>query len=181
MKADSCCNLISSWFPDFVCLSRADYYVIIYNCNVIWSCHCPKNLLAKHCSRIRKKLFLNFFWAHAVSWTDVMISKIFSLKNLAKKLSFLTQNKATFYNNLIITFVFKKNANFFRRKLGKIVENCDHNINPWPSKIYTWSFFLPTSFFPSSFRPRKKRNLEKIGLHWKAIARFYTPSKKSTA
>jgi hypothetical protein len=24
-----------------------------------------------------------------------------------------------------------KNANIFRRKLGKIAENCDHNIDPW--------------------------------------------------
>jgi hypothetical protein len=27
--------------------------------------------------------------------------------------------------------VFEKNANFFRRKLAKIAENCDHNIDPW--------------------------------------------------
>jgi hypothetical protein len=27
--------------------------------------------------------------------------------------------------------VFKKNANFFRRKLAKIAENCDANIDPW--------------------------------------------------
>jgi hypothetical protein len=31
---------------------------------------------------------------------------------------------------LIITLVFEKNANFFRRKLAKIAENCDHNIDP---------------------------------------------------
>jgi hypothetical protein len=32
---------------------------------------------------------------------------------------------------VIITFVFEKNANFFGRKLAKIAENCDHNIDPW--------------------------------------------------
>jgi hypothetical protein len=32
---------------------------------------------------------------------------------------------------VIITLVFEKNANFFCRKLSKIVENCDHNIDPW--------------------------------------------------
>jgi hypothetical protein len=48
----------------------------------------------------------------------------------AKKLAFLTQNKAKFWKKLIITLVFKKNANFFRRKLAKIAENCDHNIDP---------------------------------------------------
>jgi hypothetical protein len=31
---------------------------------------------------------------------------------------------------MIITLVFKKNDNFFRRKLGKIAENWDHNIDP---------------------------------------------------
>jgi hypothetical protein len=31
---------------------------------------------------------------------------------------------------LITLLVFKKNANFFRRKLEKIAENCDHNIDP---------------------------------------------------
>jgi hypothetical protein len=49
--------------------------------------------------------------------TDVMIFKIFSPKNSAKKLTFLTQNKAKFCKILIITLVFEKNANFF-------AENC---------------------------------------------------------
>jgi hypothetical protein len=41
-----------------------------------------------------------------------MIFKIFSPKNSAKKLAFLTQNKAKLYKSLIITLVFEKNANF---------------------------------------------------------------------
>jgi hypothetical protein len=44
--------------------------------------------------------------------TDVMILKIFSPKNLAKNLAFLTRDKAKFKKKLIITLVFKKNANF---------------------------------------------------------------------
>jgi Ni,Fe-hydrogenase III small subunit len=51
---------------------------------------------------------------------DVMIFKIFSPKNSAKKLAFLTQNEAKLCKILIITLVFEKNANFFRRKLSKI-------------------------------------------------------------
>jgi hypothetical protein len=31
---------------------------------------------------------------------------------------------------MIITLVFKKKRQFFRLKLGKIAENCDHNIDP---------------------------------------------------
>jgi hypothetical protein len=60
--------------------------------------------------------------------TDVMIFKIFSPKNLAKKLAFLTQNKDKLCKILIITLVFEKSANFV--KLSKIAENCDHNIDP---------------------------------------------------
>jgi hypothetical protein len=59
-----------------------------------------------------------------------MILKIFSHKNLAKKSAFLTQTKGNFAEKVIITLVFEKNANFFRRKLAKIAENCDHNIDP---------------------------------------------------
>jgi hypothetical protein len=55
--------------------------------------------------------------------------KIFSAKKLRKKFAFLTQNKAKLCEILIITLVFEKNA-IFRRKLSKIAENCDHNIDP---------------------------------------------------
>jgi hypothetical protein len=44
--------------------------------------------------------------------TDVMIFKIFSPKKIAKKLAFLTQNKAKLCKILIITLVLEKNANF---------------------------------------------------------------------
>jgi hypothetical protein len=49
--------------------------------------------------------------------TDVMIFKIFSPKNSAKKIAFLTQNKSKLCKILIITLVFEKNADFF-------AENC---------------------------------------------------------
>jgi hypothetical protein len=42
-----------------------------------------------------------------------MIFKIFSPKNLAKKLAFWSQNKAKLCKILIITLVFEKNAKFF--------------------------------------------------------------------
>jgi hypothetical protein len=51
--------------------------------------------------------------------TVVMIFKIFSLKNSAKKLAFLTQNKAKLCKHLIITLVFEKNANFFAENWRK--------------------------------------------------------------
>jgi hypothetical protein len=50
-------------------------------------------------------------------------------KILAKKLALLTKNKAKLFKNLIVTLVFEKNA-IFGRKLLKIAENCDHNIDP---------------------------------------------------
>jgi hypothetical protein len=48
-----------------------------------------------------------------------MIFKIFLPKNFAKKLAFLTQNKAKFWKKFTITLVFKKNANFFAENWGK--------------------------------------------------------------
>jgi hypothetical protein len=63
--------------------------------------------------------------------TYVMIIKIFSPKNLAKQLFFFAQTTASFSKKIIITLVFEKNANCFRRKFAKIAENCDHNIDPF--------------------------------------------------
>jgi hypothetical protein len=45
-----------------------------------------------------------------------MILKIFSPKNLAKKMAFLTSNKAKLCKNLIITLVFEKNAIFAKNR-----------------------------------------------------------------
>jgi predicted secreted acid phosphatase len=44
-------------------------------------------------------------------------NNIFAEKN-AKKMAFLTQNKAKLFKNVIITLVFEKNANFLQ-KMGK--------------------------------------------------------------
>jgi hypothetical protein len=35
---------------------------------------------------------------------------------------------------MIVTLVFEKNGKFFCRKLAKIAENCDHNIDPKAAK-----------------------------------------------
>jgi hypothetical protein len=56
-----------------------------------------------------------------------MILKMFS----AKILALFAQTNASFCKNVSITLVFEKNANFVRRKLAKIADNCDHNIDPW--------------------------------------------------
>jgi hypothetical protein len=74
-----------------------------------------------------------------------LILKIFSQKNIGKKLAFLTQNKAKLCKFLIITLVFEKNAKFFCRKLAKIAENYDHNIDP-RSKNAGLQDFLCTIF-----------------------------------
>jgi hypothetical protein len=63
-------------------------------------------------------------FSHRKKWTnpgtDVMILKIFSPNNSAKKLAFLTQHKAKLCKILIITLVFEKNA-IFCQKWQKIV------------------------------------------------------------
>jgi hypothetical protein len=49
-------------------------------------------------------------------------------------LAFLTQNKAKLCKNFDHNTGFLEKRQFFRRKLAKIAENCDHNIDPWPMK-----------------------------------------------
>jgi hypothetical protein len=51
-------------------------------------------------------------------------------EKFGKKLAFLTQNRAKLCKILLITLVYEKNA-IFCRKLSKIAENCDNNIDPW--------------------------------------------------
>jgi hypothetical protein len=48
-----------------------------------------------------------------------------------KKLAFLTQNKANLLQNVDHNIGFWEKRQFFRRKLSKIAENCNHNIDPW--------------------------------------------------
>jgi hypothetical protein len=64
-----------------------------------------------------------------------MILKIFSPKNLAKKLAFFAQTDAGFGKKLIMTLIFVKKRQHVRRKLARIAENCDHNIDPRSVKI----------------------------------------------
>jgi hypothetical protein len=52
-----------------------------------------------------------------------MILKIFSPKNSAKKLAFLTQNKAKLYKILIITLVFEKKRHFLAENWKKSPKN----------------------------------------------------------
>jgi hypothetical protein len=59
-----------------------------------------------------------------------MIFKIFSPNNSAKKLAFVTENKANFFKKIDRDIGFREKRQFFRPKLSKIDENCDHNIGP---------------------------------------------------
>jgi hypothetical protein len=43
---------------------------------------------------------------------------------------FLLKLQLVFAKNSMITLVFEKKRQFFRRKLAKIAENCDQNNNP---------------------------------------------------
>jgi hypothetical protein len=77
-----------------------------------------------------------------------MIFYIFSPKNSAEKMAFLTQNKAKLCKNWIITLVLKKKTPFFRRKLSKIAENCDHNIDPRLGEFFAqWVIVYFGQFF----------------------------------
>jgi hypothetical protein len=65
--------------------------------------------------------FIRIVFLYIWVWpgTDVMIFQIFLPKNSAKKIAFLTPNKAKLCKILIITLVFEKNANFFAENWGK--------------------------------------------------------------
>jgi hypothetical protein len=64
-----------------------------------------------------------------------MILKIFSPKILANNWRLLLKIELNYAKKLIISlFVFYKNA-FFGRKLPRIAENCDHNIDPWHCRL----------------------------------------------
>jgi hypothetical protein len=45
-------------------------------------------------------------------------------------MAFFAQNKAKLCKTWIITLVFEKKRQFFHRKLAKIAESFDHNIDP---------------------------------------------------
>jgi hypothetical protein len=59
-----------------------------------------------------------------------MIIKMFSPKHFAKNLACFAQTTARFCKNVIIALVFEKKRQFFRQKMAKIGEKCDHNIDP---------------------------------------------------
>jgi hypothetical protein len=77
---------------------------------------------------------------------DVMIFKIFLSKNSAKKLAFLTQNKAKLCKILNITLVFEKNANLF-------AENCQKSqkIVITSSTLICWHIFYDLVWNASKF------------------------------
>jgi hypothetical protein len=52
-------------------------------------------------------------------------------KNLTKRLAFFAQTTANFWKTFYRSIGFWKKRHFFRRKLSKIAECCDHIIDPW--------------------------------------------------
>jgi hypothetical protein len=54
---------------------------------------------------------------------------------MGEKWAFVTQNKAKLSQNLIDTLFFLRKRLFFRRKLAKIEEIWDSNINPWRNTL----------------------------------------------
>jgi hypothetical protein len=87
-------------------------------------------LIFSACSREKKYFFLSpqktFFECKFFFFKD----RYYNFKNIfAEKYD---ENYWPFLLKLLLVYCFfKKNANFFRRKLAKIDENCGHNIDPW--------------------------------------------------
>jgi hypothetical protein len=93
-----------------------------------------------------------------------MILKIFLPKQFSENIGVFTQTIASFCKILIITLVFEKNP-IFCRKLAKIAEISDHNIDPW-SRFYESVFGWNSStkhFFTSTKHNRGQINWCLIG------------------
>jgi hypothetical protein len=56
--------------------------------------------------------------------------KYFRQKIHQKKLSFFVSKQSQILKKVDHNIGFLENRQFFRRKLGKIEENCEHNIDP---------------------------------------------------
>jgi hypothetical protein len=78
-------------------------------------------------------------------------------EKFSKKWRFLLKLLLVLAKIVIITLVFEKNANFFRRKLGKIAENCDHNIDPWSHWQADELSGQPTFFKPHENKTKRSR------------------------
>jgi hypothetical protein len=89
-------------------------------------------------------------------------------------LAFFTQNKAKLCNILIITLVFEKNANF----LPKIVEYCDHNIDP-RTKSYDLELQRQRCKKLQRQRCKKLQRQEKPIVFWKQSILFYLKKRSS--
>jgi hypothetical protein len=83
---------------------------------------------------------LGEFFRKKTSGTNVMILKIFSPKNLAKMFAFFAQTIVSFCKNCDHNIGFREKRQIFSRKLAKIAEICDHNIEPWTGHL---EFRLP--------------------------------------
>jgi hypothetical protein len=79
--------------------------------------------------RCRAHLKVGRIFSYRKSRDLCWIFEIFSPKNLAKKLAFLTQIKQIM-QNFDHNIGFWEKRQFFIQKLSKIAENCDHNIDP---------------------------------------------------
>jgi Ni,Fe-hydrogenase III small subunit len=83
---------------------------------------------------------------------DVMIFKIFSPKNSAKKIGVFSQNKAKICTILMITLVYEKNANFFAKNCQKSQKIVIITSTPGQSGS---GFFTKSDPKPKPDRPEK--------------------------
>jgi hypothetical protein len=68
-----------------------------------------------------------------------MILKLLSPKTW-RKMAFLPKQLPGFAKTCSLHSFLRKNADFSRRKLAKIAENCDHNIDPWTQSYFFSNF-----------------------------------------
>jgi hypothetical protein len=98
-----------------------------------------------------KKPCKKLVWLVILQGPMLWFFKYFRQKIQRENWRFWLQNKAKICKFFIITLVFLEKRQFFRRKLSKIAENCDHNIDPSNKRVARWHIFKPKILIWVSF------------------------------
>jgi hypothetical protein len=113
----------------FFCVITFNHYFVLQLLHslyyLLWQLHYI--LIGNHTnqnakSEITKAICMHIFWDRCYDFYNIFAEKF-------GKKAFLTQKEAKLCKILII-MVLRKTP-IFCRKLWKIAENCDHNIDPW--------------------------------------------------
>jgi hypothetical protein len=91
----------------------------------------PKSATPKQGAEIPAKMSITIARDRCYDFLNIFAEKF------GKNIGVFSTNYSQFCKKNIITLVFEKKTAIFCRKLAKIAENCDHNIDPTTSELQT--------------------------------------------